>query len=132
MPRRQGLGRELSVPMQLANMAFAEMTEALNRWRTATAADHLCYSSSNGVVSRSKLLLGASKRCSHRVMVPQSAGNAKVGNSLGLMPTVPRAPLRHWHGRDDIARRLCRQKHPDPERVLGIGEAGLEGVGTLR
>jgi len=32
MPRRQGLGRELSVPMQLANMAFAEMTEALNRW----------------------------------------------------------------------------------------------------
>ena len=25
------LGRELGVPMRLANMAFAEMTEALNR-----------------------------------------------------------------------------------------------------
>jgi 3-hydroxyisobutyrate dehydrogenase len=32
------LGREMSVPMRLANMAFAEMTEALNRgWATTTA-----------------------------------------------------------------------------------------------
>jgi hypothetical protein len=33
------LGRELGVPMRLANMAFAEMTEALNRgWENRPSA----------------------------------------------------------------------------------------------
>jgi 3-hydroxyisobutyrate dehydrogenase-like beta-hydroxyacid dehydrogenase len=33
-----GLGREVGVPMRLANMAFEELTEAMNRgWGTATA-----------------------------------------------------------------------------------------------
>src|SRR5262245_20834343 len=58
------LGRELGGPMRLANMAFAEMREALNGVGRTATADHLRCSRSNGVVSRSKLILSAFKRCS--------------------------------------------------------------------
>jgi len=34
-----GLGREVGVPMRLANMAFGELTEAMNRgWRTRNSS----------------------------------------------------------------------------------------------
>ena len=75
------LGRELGVPMRLANLAFAEMTEALNRcWESATA-DHPCCSSSNGVALQSKLIPGGFKRFStaiRRTMAVQSGGNADM------------------------------------------------------
>jgi len=57
------LGRELGVPMRLAN-GIRRDDGVLNRagaGRTETA-DHQCCSSSNGVASRSKLILDAFKR----------------------------------------------------------------------
>jgi len=71
------LGRELGVPMRLANMAFAEMTEALNRgWENRDSR----YSSSNAVASRSKLILSGLKKCStaiHHTTAVQSVGEAR-------------------------------------------------------
>ena len=58
------LGRELGVPMRLANMAFAEMTEALNRGWENRDSRSPALSSRNGVGSRSKLILGGFKNFS--------------------------------------------------------------------
>ena len=53
--------------MRLANMAFAEMTEALNRgWENHDSLHPRC-SSSNAVASRSKFILSAFKRCSSAI-----------------------------------------------------------------
>jgi hypothetical protein len=66
-------GRELGVPMRLANMAFAEMTEALNGvGRTATPAHPRCCRW-NGVGSRSKLMLGGFKRLSSAIRCTMAA-----------------------------------------------------------
>jgi hypothetical protein len=75
------LGRELGVPMRLANMAFAEMTEPLNRgWENRDSQSPALLSSS-GVGSKSKLILDAFKMCStaiRRTMADQSAGDANM------------------------------------------------------
>ena len=48
-----GLGREVGVPMRLANMAFEELTEAMNRgWAPATAPSANCCRSSAPASSR--------------------------------------------------------------------------------
>src|SRR5262245_26306161 len=54
------LGRELGVPMRLAKLELTEHSTGAGAGRTATA-DHQCCSSSNGVASRSKLILDAFK-----------------------------------------------------------------------
>ena len=129
-PRR--LGRELGVPMRLANMAFAEMTEALNRgWENRDSrSPALLQLERCGL--KVEVILSVFKRSStaiSRTMVAQSAGKLTTpmrhmrqqGRSLGQYLTqgsswsapVAQTPsaLPNWF---DLVRRLRTSSiHPE-------------------